>query len=68
MEPWLEIIDEMNGWFSPHLGIKFKLIEETLILYCPDKQMFRDYDYIKVEQQLEAAESWATVRRNVRNV
>ncbi|NES05650.1 MAG: Uma2 family endonuclease [Okeania sp. SIO2F4] len=58
LEPWLEIIDEMNGWVSPRLGIKFELTEETLMLYRADGQPFRDY--IEVEQQLEVSESRAT--------
>ncbi len=57
-EPWLEIIDEINGWVSPRLGIKFELTEETLILYRPNGQPFTDY--IEVQQQLEVSESRAS--------
>jgi len=39
-EPSLKIIDEINGWVSPRLGIKFEVTEETLILYRPDGQPF----------------------------
>ncbi|NEQ75519.1 MAG: Uma2 family endonuclease [Okeania sp. SIO2C9] len=51
---FLERIDEINGFVSPWLGIRFELTTETLILYCPDEQPFTDY--IEVQQQLEMVE------------
>ncbi|MEM1168831.1 MAG: Uma2 family endonuclease [Cyanobacteria bacterium P01_H01_bin.35] len=57
-EPSLEIIDEINGWVSPRLGIKFEVIEETLVLYGPDGQTFTDY--IQVQEKLAAAENRAS--------
>ncbi|NEQ75518.1 MAG: Uma2 family endonuclease [Okeania sp. SIO2C9] len=56
-ELFLEIIDEMNGFVSPWLGIRFELTTETLMLYYPDNQTFTDY--IEVQQQLEATENRA---------
>ncbi|NEP05802.1 MAG: Uma2 family endonuclease, partial [Okeania sp. SIO4D6] len=56
-ELFLEIIDEMNGFVSPKLRIKFELTAETLILYRPDEQAFTDY--MEVQQQLEATENRA---------
>ena len=37
---WLEKIDQMNGWVSPLLGIRFELKEDTLEIYRPDGQKF----------------------------
>jgi Uma2 family endonuclease len=36
----LEIIEEMNGWVSPRLGVRFVLTPETLEIYRPDGQRF----------------------------
>ncbi|NER97338.1 MAG: Uma2 family endonuclease [Symploca sp. SIO1B1] len=53
-ESWLDAIDEMNGWVSPRLGIRFEVSSETLLLYRSDGQPFADY--VEVQQQLEAME------------
>ncbi|GET39740.1 hypothetical protein MiSe_45120 [Microseira wollei NIES-4236] len=37
---WLEPIEQMNGWTSPRLGIRFELKEDTLEIYRPDRQKF----------------------------
>ncbi|GGA36969.1 Uma2 family endonuclease [Okeania sp. KiyG1] len=58
-ELFLEIIDEINGFVSPRLGIRFELTAETLMLYRPDEQQFTDY--IEVQQQLEVAKNRAIV-------
>jgi Uma2 family endonuclease len=36
----LIIIDEMDNWVSPRLGIRFALTTETLLVYHPDGQRF----------------------------
>ncbi|BAU07171.1 hypothetical protein NIES592_14680 [Fischerella major NIES-592] len=36
----LEIIEEMNGWVSPRLAVRFVLTPETLEIYRPDGQRF----------------------------
>ncbi|MFP4010002.1 MAG: Uma2 family endonuclease [Spirulinaceae cyanobacterium] len=36
----LQVIEEMNNWTSPRLGIRFVLSEETLELYRPDNRKF----------------------------
>ncbi len=54
-ESWLDAIDEMNGWVSPRLGIRFEVSSDTLVLYRPDEQPFADY--VEVQQQLEAMEN-----------
>lgn len=56
-ELFLEMIDEINGFVSPKLGIRFELTAETLMFYRPDEQPFTDY--IEVQQQLEVAENRA---------
>ncbi|GGA36952.1 Uma2 family endonuclease [Okeania sp. KiyG1] len=61
-ELFLERIDEINGFVSPRLGIRFELTTETLILYRPDEQPFTDY--IEVQQQLEATENRALEAEN----
>ncbi|NEO58660.1 MAG: Uma2 family endonuclease [Okeania sp. SIO3B5] len=58
-ELFLERIDEINGFVSPRLGIRFELTAETLMLYRPDEQPFTDY--IEVQQQLEVAENRAII-------
>ncbi len=36
----LEVIEEMDGWVSPLLGIKFQLTPQTLEIYRPDGEKF----------------------------
>jgi Uma2 family endonuclease len=36
----LQLIEEINGWVSPKLGIKFVLNPETLEIYRPDGRKF----------------------------
>ncbi len=47
----LDEIDEISGWISPSLGIKFEVESDTLLLYRPDGQPFADY--LEVHQRLE---------------
>ncbi len=47
----LDEIDEISGWVSPRLGIKFEVESDTLLLYRPDGQPFADY--LEVHQRLE---------------
>ncbi|MGB3512516.1 MAG: Uma2 family endonuclease [Microcoleaceae cyanobacterium] len=65
-ELFLERIDEINGFVSPKLGIRFELTTETLILYRPDGQPFTDY--IEVQQQLEATENRALEAESRANI
>ena len=65
-EPSLEIIDEINGWVSPRLGIKFEVTKETLILYRPDGKPFRNY--IEMEQKLEVAEEQILQERQAKEI
>ncbi len=39
----LEAIDEMNGWVSPRLGVRFDLSQGELVLIDPEGQRFLTY-------------------------
>ncbi len=47
----LEEIEEMLGWVSPRLGIRFELSDTELVLYYPDGQRFASY--VELAQQRE---------------
>ncbi|MFB2877844.1 Uma2 family endonuclease [Floridanema aerugineum] len=62
---WLEKIEQINGWVSPLLGIRFELKEDTLEIYRPDGQKFltpveldrlREAERQRAEQEHERAE------------
>jgi Uma2 family endonuclease len=36
----LEVIEEMNGWVSPRLGIRFELKPDTLEIFSPSGERF----------------------------
>ncbi len=61
----LEVIDEMNGWTSPRLKIRFEVNDTTMVLYHPNGSEFLDYVTVQqrleqLEQQLQQAEQRAT--------
>ncbi|MEA5617135.1 Uma2 family endonuclease [Cronbergia sp. UHCC 0137] len=39
-QEWLEEIEEINDWVSPHLGIRFELTPDILEIYYPDGRKF----------------------------
>jgi Uma2 family endonuclease len=49
----LDVIENINNWVSPRLGIRFDCNGEELQLYRPDAQPFASY--LEVSQQLETA-------------
>jgi len=49
----LQLIEEINGWVSPKLGIKFVLTPETLEIYRPDGRKF--LSSLELEQRAEQA-------------
>lgn len=49
----LEVIEEVNGWISPRLAIRFELTPDTLIIYRPDGQKF--LTFLETAQRAEAA-------------
>ncbi|WP_413172527.1 Uma2 family endonuclease [Anabaena azotica] len=48
---WLEEIEEINGWISPRLGIRFELTSDNLEIYYPDGRKF--LTSLELNQQLE---------------
>jgi len=57
-------IDEMNGWISPRLGIRFELPDDELQIYRPDGRRFLTYLELfeqseNAQQQAEAAQQQA---------
>ena len=53
----LEAIEQVAGWVSPRLGIRFELSESELKIYRPDGQLF--LSYLEVEQQRQQAQKQA---------
>jgi Uma2 family endonuclease len=49
----LEVIETMDGWVSPRLGIRFQATDLGLEIYRPDGRRF--LTYIELNQQLEQA-------------
>jgi Uma2 family endonuclease len=43
IEGMLEVIEPMEGWISPRLGVRFELGSEGLEIYRPDGQKFLSY-------------------------
>lgn len=66
----LQEIEEMVGWLSPQLGIRFELSEGELQIYRPDGQKFASY--LELAQQAEQAQQHAeqaqTQLQNLRNL
>ncbi|MBW4440193.1 MAG: Uma2 family endonuclease [Plectolyngbya sp. WJT66-NPBG17] len=57
-EGQFQVIEDLNGWTSPRLGIRFELQPETLELYRPDGDRFLTFVELgqakaKLEQQLD---------------
>jgi Uma2 family endonuclease len=50
-EDGLDAIEQMDGWVSPRLGIRFDLSGEELQIYRPDGSKF--YSYVEICQLLE---------------
>ena len=65
-DSFLETIDDMNGWVSPRLGIRFDISSDSLVLYHPDGKPFADF--IEVQQKLQAAENRADEAENRANL
>ncbi|MGM3304888.1 Uma2 family endonuclease [Anabaena sp. WFMT] len=58
-------IEEIDGWISPRLGIRFQLTPDTLEIYYPDGRKFltsveldqlREQEYQRAEQEYQRAE------------
>lgn len=64
----LDVIEEINGWVSPRLQIRFELTENTLQIYHPDGQRFLTFlemeqRAIEARQQAEQAQQQAEQER-----
>ncbi len=64
----LELIEEIQGWTSPRLGIKFELEPHTLLIYRPDGDKFLEFGELDeqrraAQQRAERAELEATMAR-----
>jgi len=62
----LDVIDAMENWVSPRLGIRFDLSGEVLQIYRPDGEPFASYEdvsrrLVQAEQRAEQAEQRAAV-------
>lgn len=64
-QEWLEEIEEINGWVSPRLNIRFELTSDTLEIYYPDERKFltslelnqrAEQEYQRAEQESQRAE------------
>lgn len=49
----LELIDQMAGWVSPRLGVRFELSESELQIYRPDGERFLTYLELDRQRQQE---------------
>ncbi|MFP4437597.1 MAG: Uma2 family endonuclease [Chloroflexaceae bacterium] len=52
-EDRLRTIDEMNGWVSPRLGIRFDTSGAELRIFAPDGTPFRSHEEIELERAAE---------------
>ena len=57
----MEVIEELNGWTSPLLGIRFELLPDDMRIIRPDGQPFLTYVELeqRAEQQQQRAERLA---------
>ena len=46
----LQLIDDLNGWISPRLGIRFQLEDGELRIYRPDGRRFQTYEELEAER------------------
>ncbi|MEG3844185.1 Uma2 family endonuclease [Microcoleus sp. herbarium14] len=49
----LEVIEPMEGWISPRLGVRFELGEDGLEIYRPDGEKFLSYAELEEERALD---------------
>jgi Uma2 family endonuclease len=54
-ESGLEVIDDIVGWVSPRLGVRFELTKDELQIYRPDGQRFTTY--VELARRTEQAEA-----------
>ena len=63
----LEVIEKIDNWVSPRLGIRFQLAEPELIIYYPDGQPFSSYiqERQRAENERKKAEKLAAKLREL---
>ncbi|ACK65265.1 protein of unknown function DUF820 [Rippkaea orientalis PCC 8801] len=63
----LEVIEDIDNWISPRLGIRFELAEPELIIYHPNGQPFSSFseEKEKAEQERQRAEKLAAKLREL---
>ena len=49
----LEVIEPMEGWISPRLGVRFELGSDGLEIYRPDGEKFLSYAELEEERALD---------------
>ncbi|TAD99299.1 MAG: Uma2 family endonuclease [Oscillatoriales cyanobacterium] len=59
----LEIIEPMEGWISPRLGVRFELGEDGLEIYRPDGQRFLSYAELEEQGELNRQRAEQAVQR-----
>lgn len=55
------LIENMQGWVSPLLGVRFSLEGKSLVLYRPDGERFTPY--VELRRRVEQAERQAEMER-----
>ncbi|GIV20891.1 MAG: hypothetical protein KatS3mg023_2642 [Armatimonadota bacterium] len=55
------LIEKMQGWVSPLLGVRFSLEDKALVLYRPDGERFTPY--VELRRRMEQAEREAQLER-----
>ncbi len=53
IEGQLEVIEPMEGWISPRLGVRFELGEDGLEIYRPNGEKFLSYAELEEERLLD---------------
>jgi Uma2 family endonuclease len=62
----LEVIEEMNGWVSPRLGIRFELKPNTLEIFSPSGQRFLtpvELDQLREQERQRADQALAQLEQ-----
>ncbi|MCC3407593.1 MAG: Uma2 family endonuclease [Microcoleus sp. PH2017_10_PVI_O_A] len=59
----LEVIEPMEGWISPRLGVRFELGEDGLEIYRPDGQRFLSYAELEEQGELNRQRAEQAVQR-----
>jgi Uma2 family endonuclease len=60
----LEVIEEIDNWVSPRLGIRFEMQPDTLVIYRPDGDRFLGFTELDNERQAAKQEA-ATAKQEV---